>query len=230
MTQHITVQSLTELAEPLAQSLGLRLWGVEVAFGGRSLIRIFVERDPSAPLPALPEPDADTPDDEEAPVVSQAGVTVEQCAELSRLLGLTLEVEDGIEGAYVLEVSSPGLDRTFFTEEQLAGAVGETVEVSLCEPLAALPGRRKFRGPLLEARDAEGEDGARLFLLRLDDAARPDEEAPTVSFSFAQVKKAKQIHVVPEKTLPGKGPGKGKKVEKDKKPGKKSASAEQSGD
>ena len=217
MTQPPLAAVLTDLTAPLAASLGLELWGIELAFGGRSLVRVFVE--------------------------SENGVTIEQCAELSRLLSLSLDVEDIIPGAYVLEVSSPGLERAFFTESQLARAVGQRVEITLHQPLPAWPGRRKFRGALQKAPgavlpdgrergeetapenipapeasnagvEAEGRDD--LFLLQAEDLARPGDEAPLIAFAFADLKKAAQIHFFPEQTPPGKASGK-------KKPGKKSA-------
>lgn len=125
MTESPLSLAVTDLATPLAASLGLELWGVELAFGGRSLVRIFVESD--------------------------NGVSIDQCAELSRLLGLSLDVEDLMPGAYVLEVSSPGMERTFFTEQQLARAVGQRVEITLHTPKPAWPGRKKFRGLLQKA-------------------------------------------------------------------------------
>ncbi len=166
---------VADLAAPLAASMGLALWGVEILGGGRSIVRVFLE--------------------------GENGVTIDQCAELSRLLGLSLEVEDCVPGAYVLEVSSPGLERVFFTAEQLAGAVGKVIEVTLHQPLPLVPGRKKFRGELTGAADG-------VYTLRAEDIARAGEEAPLVELSFADVKKAKQVHFVPEKTLPGKKPGK----------------------
>ena len=239
MTQTSLVRTLTELVEPLAHSLGLALWGIELTFGGRSLVRIFVEdastgsssvpAGPSSPhsidhtsaAADAPAQAADTPlagpaydalTEDAFDGVSEdspRGVTIAQCAELSRLLGLALEVEDLIPGAYVLEVSSPGLDRTFFTPEQLSGAKGHTVEITLLEPADDFPGRRRFRGELVDVPvAAEAADGA--FLLRTEDTVLPGEDAPLLKFRFADVKKAKQVHVAPEKPLPGKGKKKGK--------------------
>ena len=189
MNQSPLAAAITDLAAPLAASLGLELWGVELAFSGRGLVRVFVE--------------------------SENGVSVDQCAELSRLLGLSLDVEDLIPGAYVLEVSSPGLERTFFTEAQLARAVGQRVEITLHEPQPAWPGRRKFRGLLQgpPGGDPQGKEtlpragektGENLFFLKAEGVARPGEEEPLIVFAFADVKKAAQVHFFPEQTLPGK--------------------------
>jgi ribosome maturation factor RimP len=192
MTREVLSRRLADLAGPLAQSMGLDLWGMEVLFASRSTVRVFVE--------------------------SGSGVGVDQCAELSRLLGLALDVEDLLPGAYTLEVSSPGLERKFFTPAQLAGARGLTVEVTLLSPLADFPGRRRFRGILESTPECCGPIPAEaLFGLRAEDVARPGAEAPLVFFAFSQVKKAALVHRPPEKVLPGKG---GKKH-----PAKKTATA-----
>lgn len=182
---------ITRLAEPLATSMGLLLWGVEMLPGGKSVVRVFVES-----------------------VEAGQGVDIEQCAALSRLLGLSLEVEDCIPGAYVLEVSSPGLERRYFTAGQLAGAVGEYVEITLFAPLPNFPLRRKFQGELRAA------SSGGLFSLAAADIAPPGEAPPLVSFSFEEIRKAKRIHFVPEKVLPGKKgkPGGKTKIEPDKAP------------
>ncbi len=168
-------ETIRSLVAPQAAALGLDIWGIEVLPAAKSLVRVYVEG---------PE-----------------GVDIEQCAELSRLLGLALEVEDVFPGPYVLEVSSPGLERTFFTEAQLAGAVGKRVDVTLLAALPEYPARRRFKGTL-----AEFAGG--IFTLRAEDMGRPDEETPLARFSFAHIKKAKQIHFDPE---PAAKPGKGTK-------------------
>ena len=187
MTREVLSQRLADLAGPLARSVGLTLWGIEVLFAGRSTVRVFVE--------------------------SGNGVGVDQCAELSRLLGLALDVEDLLPGAYTLEVSSPGLERKFFTPGQLAGARGLTVEVTLVSPLADFPGRRRFRGTLESAPDCGDVPAEALFGLRAEDTARPGEEAPLVFFAFSQLKRAALVHKPPEKVRPGKG-GKKRPAEK----------------
>jgi ribosome maturation factor RimP len=177
MTQSSLVAVLTDLAAPLAASLGLELWGIELAFGGRSLVRVFVE--------------------------DEKGATIDQCAELSRLLALGLDVEDIIPGAYVLEVSSPGLERSFFTEAQLTRALGSRVEVTLQRPRSAWPGRKKFRGLLQNIPDAR--DG--LFFLKAEEPAGPDGEEVIIAFTFAEAKKITQVHCFLPQSLPGKAAG-----------------------
>ncbi|CAK7060680.1 MAG: Ribosome maturation factor RimP [Desulfovibrio sp.] len=163
MSENTIAQTITDLASPLAASLGLDIWGVDVAFGKRGLVRIFVE--------------------------GENGVNIDNCAELSRLVGLTLDVEDTLPGAYVLEVSSPGLERAFFTPAQLEKYAGKTVEVSLHEPVAAYPGRKKIMGELVKAENGE------FAVLPLD---APKESPVPATFIWDNVKKAKLVHFLPE--------------------------------
>ncbi|WP_051258016.1 ribosome maturation factor RimP [Desulfovibrio cuneatus] len=168
-------QRIAEFTAPLALSLGLDVWGVEVALGPRSLVRVYVEKH------------------------GEDGVDIDACAELSRLLGLSLDVEDILEGAYTLEVSSPGLERVYFAEAQLAAALDNPLDVQLKSPLPSHPGRRRFRGVL--GAFANGE-----FTLLAEEASLKPEESKEVRFTFEQVKKAHLIHIFPDKSPPGKLP------------------------
>ncbi len=118
---------LTALLEPSVEALGFELWGLEHLKQGRhSLLRIYIE--------------------------SENGVQVDDCARVSEQVGAVLDVEEPISGEYVLEVSSPGIDRRLFRLSQFPAYVGEEIEVKLRRPFE---GRRKFRGQL---RGLEGED------------------------------------------------------------------------
>jgi ribosome maturation factor RimP len=118
--QNQLYRKLRELIEPTVHSMGLRLWGLDVPAtlkGG--VLRVYIDSD--------------------------EGVTIDQCAELSKHLNVILDMEDMIPGPYTLEVSSPGLERPFFTLDQLAPYMGRTLTVKLKEPLQ---GSRKWRGRL----------------------------------------------------------------------------------
>lgn len=167
-------ETLTQLITPLAESLGLTLWGLELAFGGQSLVRVYAEG----------------PD----------GITIDQCAELSRLIALTLDVEDCMTGAYVLEVSSPGLERVFFKAEQLTPHVGKILEVVLHEPVPAYPGRRKFTGEL-------GALTGELITLSPTDVPTGGETPVPLVFAWGDARKIRLVHFIPEPE----GPAKGKK-------------------
>ncbi|MBG0776867.1 MAG: ribosome maturation factor RimP [Desulfovibrionaceae bacterium] len=208
-----TIQTVTELATPLAEALGLVLWGVEFAGGAgrKSVLRIYVD---AASLPNGPEPDAPATESvapitdmretgmgatnvDGAAVPAQAGVSIDQCARLSRDLGLALDVEDAVPGSYTLEVSSPGFERRFFRVAQLAAYVGHEVRVELHEPLdAPFPGRKNLVGAL------DAVDGA---TLRLTVDGEP------VQADFAAAKRVSLVHRFQDSSARGKGPAKKKK-------------------
>jgi ribosome maturation factor RimP len=78
-------------------------------------------------------------------------VTLDDCEAASSELSAMLDVEDPIPGHYVLEVSSPGIDRPLFTAAQFAKVAGQEVKVLLKAPLE---GRRRLRGKVASV---EGE-------------------------------------------------------------------------
>jgi ribosome maturation factor RimP len=74
------------------------------------------------------------------------GVTHEDCANVSRDLGTVLDVEDAIPSAYLLEVSSPGLDRKLLKAADYERFVGSRVKLMTREPVN---GNRHFEGRLV---------------------------------------------------------------------------------
>ncbi|MCC8193454.1 MAG: ribosome maturation factor [Deltaproteobacteria bacterium] len=177
MNESTLARTIADITRPLAASLDLGIWGIEALQGKRTILRVYVE--------------------------GENGVDIEKCAELSRLLGLALDVDDLIPGAYLLEVSSPGLERSFFTPEQLAGYVTRTVEVALHEPTEAYPGRKKLLGILTEA------GGGSFSVVPLD---APKDDPRAAVFAWDNVKKANLVHFPPEQP----GPVKGKKPKRTK--------------
>src|SRR6185312_5704038 len=90
------VQALATRIAPALDELGLECLGIEWVPGrGEGLLRLYIDRDG--------EP-----------------VTVDDCEAASREVSALLDVEDPITGHYVLEVSSPGLDRPLFSAEQFS--------------------------------------------------------------------------------------------------------------
>ena len=168
MNETTLAHTITKIARPLATALDLNIWGVEALQGKRIIIRVYVE--------------------------GESGVDIDRCAELSRLLGLTLDVEDLIPGAYLLEVSSPGLERTFFTPEQLTAQVGNVVDVSLHEATTTYPGRKKLVGTLTEATDDT------FSVVPLD---APKDDLRVAVFPWDSIKKVKLVHFLPEQPKTG---------------------------
>ena len=77
---------------------------------------------------------------------------IDHCTKVSRQIGAALDVEDIIPVAYILEVSSPGIDRVLFTPEQYSNYVGEDVKVRTRSPIE---GRRNFKGVIEAVGDAD---------------------------------------------------------------------------
>jgi ribosome maturation factor RimP len=107
--------------------------------------------------------------------VDHENMTVEDCAIISRALSALFDVEDTIEGAYTLEVSSPGLDRPLTRAGDYARFAGYEARVELHEPIA---GRRRFRGRILG-----------LF----GDLVRIEMEGQTYDLPFDEIQRAKLV-------------------------------------
>lgn len=132
------IKTLHGLFAPVLTGMGLDLWGIDTTGGdGMLVVRIFVER--------------------------EGGVDVDACAEASRHLSLLLDVEDPIPGRYALEVSSPGLERHFFSPRQMEAYIGRTIEAKLSDSTPEAPNRRNYKGELLAV---EGDN----LRLRVDNA------------------------------------------------------------
>jgi ribosome maturation factor RimP len=66
-------------------------------------------------------------------VDSDHGVTLDECVHLSRLVGTALDTDDVIDNKYILEVSSPGLDRPLQTDRDFRRRIGEKMVISLTD-------------------------------------------------------------------------------------------------
>jgi len=113
---------IARLVEPTLNGMGYEL--VRVQFGGgdrRPTLQIMAER------------------------VDRRAMAVEDCAEISRVLSALLDVEDPVEGAYMLEVSSPGIDRPLLRPADYERFAGFEARLELRQPV---DGRRRFRGRL----------------------------------------------------------------------------------
>ena len=160
--------------------------------GGRATVRIYVDATPEA-LAA----NAEGNNGEDGVL---EGVSIDQCAAISRLVGLALEVDEVFADAWVLEVSSPGFDRLFFEPAQLKPYIGREIDVALVDPHPEIAGRRKFKGPL------KAVDGDRFTVEVLLSASEGEKPAPTeVSIRWDMVKKARLIHIFPDTSKPGAG-------------------------
>ena len=121
-------QRVWELAEPLAKELGLSLWDVQfVKEGADWFLRVFIDK--------------------------EEGVSIDDCVDMTHALSPVLDKEDPISQEYLLEVSSPGLERRLTRPEHFAAYVGRPVRARLIRPLET--GERELCGVLLGV-DEEG--------------------------------------------------------------------------
>lgn len=103
-------------------------------------------------------------------------VSVEDCTEVSRMISALLDVEDPVQGAFLLEVSSPGIDRPLVRLEDYVRFAGFEAKI---EAGRAIDGRRRFHGRL------KGVDGEAVLI----DCGRVDEPR-TVEIPFAEIRRA----------------------------------------
>ncbi|WP_028108597.1 ribosome maturation factor RimP [Ferrimonas futtsuensis] len=119
-------QRLTDMLQEPVVALGYELVGIQyVRAGSHSTLRVFIDH--------------------------ENGITVDDCAEVSRQVGAVLDVEDPISTEYNLEVSSPGIERPLFTPAHYQRFIGEEVNLLLNMPME---GKRKLKG---EIKAVEGE-------------------------------------------------------------------------
>ncbi|MDX1662139.1 MAG: ribosome maturation factor RimP [Gemmatimonadota bacterium] len=119
---------LKALIEPLLEAEDAELVDLDLAGSrGRPVIRAYVD--------------------------TEEGVTLDECARLSRLLENELEERGAVPERYVLEVSSPGVDRPLTRRRHFERYAGREVEVRL---YAKRDGRKKFVGTLEGAEDRDG--------------------------------------------------------------------------
>jgi ribosome maturation factor RimP len=120
MAVETLVERLQGVVRPILDSLGFELVDLEYAgHGPRGILRVFIEK--------------------------EGGITLEDCAQASRFLSHALDVEDPIAHSYLLEVSSPGLDR----------------------PLKGLEDFDRYQGRLVKIKVATSIEKANLFVGRL---------------------------------------------------------------
>lgn len=128
-------QQVRALAEPLAQELGLALWDVQfVKEGADWVLRLIIDKD--------------------------GGVSIDDCVDMTHAIDPVLDREDPISQEYLLEVSSPGLERKLSRPEHFEAWLGKPVRAKLIRPLE--DGSRVLEGLLLGA-DADS------FELQLDE-------------------------------------------------------------
>ena len=91
-------------------------------------------------------------------ITSKAGVTLDLCAKISRILSPILDLEPPVNGAYTLEVSSPGIERSLKKTEHFLGSIGENIKVNLINTDKIIGKLNSFDGKVLEIIEEDGEE------------------------------------------------------------------------
>ncbi len=146
---------IAHIVEPVVEGLGYRLVRVKLSAMNGATLQIMAER-----------PDG--------------SMTVEDCEILSRDLSPALDVEDPIDRAYHLEVSSPGIDRPLVRRSDFERWAGHEAKIELAR---LLDGRKRFRGQLI------GVDGDDVLL----EATRRDAAAERVALPIADLAEARLV-------------------------------------
>ncbi|NOX09481.1 MAG: ribosome maturation factor RimP [Gammaproteobacteria bacterium] len=137
-------KTLHELIEPVVDSMGYELVGIEyVPSGSHSLLRIYIDK--------------------------EGGIMLDDCQKVSYQVSGLLDVEEPIQGKFNLEVSSPGLDRPLFKESDFERFAGHRVKIQMH---GFIDGQRKFKGVLQGLQEGQvillDNDGVE-FLLPFND-------------------------------------------------------------
>jgi len=112
------LEKIRGAAERVARSEGLEIFDVEWKVGKQRLLRVYIDRPPN---PETPEP---------------VGVSHSDCQRVSEQLSVILDVEDLVPGpGYILEVSSPGLDRKLIKPADYERFTGRLAQVWVNEPV-----------------------------------------------------------------------------------------------
>ena len=141
------MQGLSELFEPVVESMGYELVGVEFSgSASHGILRVYIDR--------------------------EEGVSIDDCASISHQISAILDVEEPIQQAYDLEVSSPGVDRPLFKVTDFERFRGQPVKIKMS---TGLDGRRNFKGVLqgvIDSRFIEVEVDGEVFQLPLTDIGK----------------------------------------------------------
>ncbi|MCY3994997.1 MAG: ribosome maturation factor RimP [Rhodobacter sp.] len=111
---------LADIIVPVIEAMGYELVRVRFMGDGKKTVQVMAER-------------------------PERGIRIDECAEISNAVSAALDVEDPIEGAFTLEVSSPGIDRPLTRLKDFGDFEGFEAKLETREPI---DGRKRFRGVL----------------------------------------------------------------------------------
>jgi ribosome maturation factor RimP len=116
-------ETIEPLITPAVEAQGVALYDLEfVKEGGNRILRLYIDTD--------------------------GGVSLDDCERVSRAVEAVLDVHDPIPQAYMLEVSSPGIERKLSRDAHFTRYMGHKVVIKLFAPYSADNNRKKFTGTL----------------------------------------------------------------------------------
>ena len=119
------LETIDQLVRPIAEELNYEIYHIEyVKENGDYYLRIYIDKD--------------------------GGIALSDCEALSRRVSDVMDEKDPIKDAYFLEVSSPGLNRTLFTDDHFKKQIGKEIMVMFTK---SLNGRKNIKGILKEVND-----------------------------------------------------------------------------
>lgn len=125
MKNDALVNEIYEMVKPIADEFNYDIYHIEyVKENGEFYLRIYIEKD--------------------------SGITLSDCEALSRRVSDLMDEKDPIKDPYFLEVSSPGLNRTLFTEEHYKRFIGKEIMVKLTK---SVDGKKNIKGILKEVNE-----------------------------------------------------------------------------
>ena len=121
--------AIYSLLEPTVNSQNMELYDVEfLQEYGRSVLRLYIDK--------------------------EGGITLDDCEKINYAVQPVLDDNDPIPASYILEVSSPGIERKLVKDTHFMANIGSKVEVKLTKPVAERENQKKFRGMLKTIEDS----------------------------------------------------------------------------
>jgi ribosome maturation factor RimP len=151
-----TDAKIAAIIAPVLVTIGFRLVRVRLTSQNGLTLQIMAERDDGT-------------------------MTVEDCEEVSRAISPVLDVEDPVDKAYHLEISSPGIDRPLVRKSDFAAGIGHLVKI---ETSILVDNRKRFRGKIAEVSDEA-------VLIERDQSA--EGEAPAARVPFQAIAEARLV-------------------------------------
>lgn len=148
MDKDLIIERVTKIASQATADAGIEIVHIDIAGTKRdAVVRVYIDK--------------------------EGGVTLDDCSSVSRAIEAVLDVEDIIPSRYVLEVSSPGIERELYSLNDFVKFTGRLAKVKL---KTAIDGQKTFVGPITEVNDSK---------VTLDDRTKG-----SITFDHSDVEKA----------------------------------------